>query len=77
MDSFHITASVKNGSDLQWSRLRPIDDQIRVGGEKFHIFAGQILPTVTGTRGSGEKTIFSRMADSTRSAIARLAWFLM
>src|SRR5437667_10305641 len=55
MDSFHITASVKNGSNLQWSRLRPIDDQIRVDGEKFHIFAGQILPTVTGTRGSGEK----------------------
>jgi hypothetical protein len=46
---------VKNGSDLQWFRLGPIDDQIRVDGEKFHIFVGQILPTVAGTGGSSEK----------------------
>jgi len=58
---------VKNGGDLQWSRLRPIDDQIRVDGEKFHIFAGQILSTVTGTRGSGEKNYF--FADGGLNAV--------
>jgi hypothetical protein len=49
---------VKNGNDLQWFRLGPIDDQVRVDGEKFHIFVGQILPTVTGTGGSREKNDF-------------------
>jgi hypothetical protein len=46
---------VKNGSDLQWFRLGPIDDQVRVDRKEFHIFVGQILSTVTGTRGSGKK----------------------
>jgi hypothetical protein len=57
-DPFHITASVKNGSDLQWFRPRPIDDQVRVDRKESHIFVGQILPTVTGTRGSSKKSYF-------------------
>jgi hypothetical protein len=57
-DPFHITASVKNGSNLQWFGLGPIDDQIRVDRKEFHIFVGQILPTVTGTRGSSKENYF-------------------
>jgi len=72
LNPFHITASVKNGNDFEWFRLGPIGDQIRVDREKFHIFVGQILPTVTGTGVPARKAIFSRMADSTRSAILRL-----
>jgi hypothetical protein len=66
-DPFHITVSVKNGSDLQWFRLGPIDDQIRVDGEKFHIFVGKVLPTVTGTGGSREKGYF--LADGGFNAV--------
>jgi hypothetical protein len=55
---FHITASVKNGSGLQWCGLGPIDDQVRVDREELYIFVGQILPTVTGTGGSSEKFYF-------------------
>ena len=36
----------------------PIDDQIRVDRKEFHIFVGQILPPVAGTRGSGKKYYF-------------------
>src|SRR6267378_5860786 len=57
-DPFHITASVKNGSDLQWFRPRPIDDQVGVDRKESHIFVGQILATVTGTRGSSKKSDF-------------------
>src|SRR5438105_8611201 len=57
-DPFHITASVKNGSDLQWFRPRPIDDQVRVDRKESHIFVGQVLPTVAGTRGSSKKSYF-------------------
>ena len=57
-DPFHITASVKNGSDLQWFRPRPIDDQVRVDRKESHIFVGQVLPTVAGIRGSSKKSYF-------------------
>jgi hypothetical protein len=57
-DPFHITVSVKNGSDLQWFRPRPIDDQVGVDRKESHIFVGQILATVTGTRGSSKKSYF-------------------
>ena len=76
-DPFHITASVKNGSDLQWFRPRPIDDQVGVDRKEPHIFVGQILATVTGTTVPARKAIFSRMADSKRSAIVRLVCSLM
>jgi hypothetical protein len=49
---------VKNGSDLQWFRPRPIDDQVRVDRKESYIFVGQILPSVTGTRGSSKKSYF-------------------
>jgi hypothetical protein len=58
---------VKNGSDLQWFRLGPIDDQIRVNREKFDIFVGQILPTVTYSGGSREKSYF--FADGRFNAV--------
>src|SRR6267142_162074 len=57
-DPFDITASVKNGSDLQWFRPRPIDDQVRVDRKESHIFVGQVPATVTGTRGSSKKSYF-------------------
>src|SRR5467141_5466854 len=76
-DPFHITASVKNGSDLQWFRPRPIDDQVRVDRKESHIFVGQVLPTVAGTRGSCKKSYFFADGDSTRSAIVRLVCSLM
>jgi len=66
-DPFHITASVKNGSDLQWFRPRPIDDQVGVDRKESHIFVGQILATVTGTRGSSKKSYF--FADGGFNAI--------
>ena len=41
---------MKDGRDLQGLRLGPVDDQIRIDGEKSHVRVSEILAAVAGAR---------------------------
>lgn len=39
----HISAPVKNGNLLQWFRVGPINDEVRINRKELHELVGQIL----------------------------------
>ena len=54
-DVFEVAASVKDGHHLQRTGFRPVNDEVRICGEKPDVCFGEIFANVASARMLGEK----------------------